>query len=419
MQISATNTKTLLLILLLGLATHAPAADLEEARPEDVGMSSERLARLDAKMLSYVNDGKVPGVVTMIARRGKLVHQGAWGSIDVNTGRKARVDSLFRIYSMTKPITSVAVMMLYEEGHFHLRDPISQYLPEFRNTRVLVDGQEVAQKNELTIHHLLSHTSGMTYGYFGDTQVDRMYREANLLESEDLAEFTRLLAGLPLLHQPGERWHYSVSTDVLGRLVEVVSGMPFDQFLRQRLFRPLAMNDTFFSVPDNKLDRFGTNHARSPEGELTVVDAPKTSQFRDVTLFSGGGGLVSTAPDYLRFAQMLLNGGELEDVRILSRKSVDLMRINHLSPDMAAGFGEDPGRRAGFGFGLGFGMVLDLASSQIIGSEASYWWGGAAGTIFWIDPEEELIAVAMIQHMRFPYPLRNDVQVLTYQSLID
>lgn len=373
-------------------------------------------------MQGFVDDGRLAGVVTMISRRGKVVHFEKFGKMDLEADKEMQLDTLFRIYSMSKPIVTVAAMTLYEEGRFQLGDPVSKYLPEFKETKVLVDGKEVAQEREFTIKNLMSHTAGLTYGFFGDTTVDRQYREAKILQNKDLEEMVGLLGKIPLQYQPGSRWQYSVAVDVLGRLIEVVSGMPLDEFLQQRLFDPLEMKDSFFQVPKDKIDRFGTNHVYDKEkGELTVMDKPATSQYtKEVTFFSGGGGLISTATDYMRFCQMLLNGGELHGARILSPKTIELMTTNHLTENMRSGLGEAVGAAANFGFGLGFGVVIDLASTGIVGSVGSYNWGGAAGTVFWIDPKEELAAVAMIQLMgRRDVPLRSTFQILTYGAFTD
>lgn len=382
-------------------------------------MSSERLERIKPFMAKYVEENKLAGVITLIARNGTIVHFEKVGKLNVDTGEELEFDSLFRIYSMTKPIVTVAAMMLYEEGKFQLEEPVSKYLPAFKGTKVLVNGQEVEQDHPFTIRELMSHTAGLTYGIFGDTTVDRAYREAGILrEHATLEEMVEVLGDIPLLYQPGTRWVYSVSVDVLGRLIEVIAGQPLDEYLDERLFSPLDMTDTFFQVPAGKLDRFGTNHARDPKtGELRVVDRPEDSAFtRDVTFFSGGGGLVSTAMDYLRFSQMLLNGGELDGVRILSPKTIELMTINHLGEGVTSGFGERPGVAGTFGFGLGFGVAT--AQPRVsVGSEGEYNWGGAAGTIFWVDPKEDLTAVLMVQMMSNPYPLRGQFKVLTYQAI--
>lgn len=415
-------SKFIVSVLFVSFSYQINAADLATAKPEKVGMSAQRLERINAALQGFVDDGKLAGAVTMISRRGKVVHLEAFGKLDLDTDTDMEQDSLFRIYSMTKPLVTVAAMILYEEGRFQLKDPISRYIPEFENTKVLENGVEVDPDRPITVKQLMSHTAGMTYGFFGDTAVDRQYREAGILGNQDLEEMTGLLAEIPLQYQPGTRWHYSVSVDVLGRFIEVVAGMPLNQFMQERLFGPLEMEDTFFEVPDHKDHRFGTNHRYDQKaGKLVVTDSPATSKYiKKVTFFSGGGGLISTASDYMRFCQMMLNGGELHGAQIISPKTIELMTTNHLSEGMGSGFGEQVGTRSSFGFGLGFGVSTDFAASNIVGSAGSYNWGGAAGTVFWIDPKEELAVVAMIQIMSGSVvPLRSIMQVLTYSAFTD
>ncbi|MDP1931324.1 MAG: serine hydrolase domain-containing protein [Gammaproteobacteria bacterium] len=417
-----------LFVAILCSATTVPAhADnLSYSSPESVGMSAEALARIAPVMQSYVDSGELVGVVTMVARRGEIVHFEEIGVLNKDTGQAMETDSLFRIYSMTKPITTVAAMMLYEEGQFLLNDPVSKYLPEFANLRVAEQGGSlVASTRPMTIQMLMTHSSGLTYGVFGDTLVDRQYRDAQILANTDLAEMITRLGEIPLQYQPGTRFHYGVSTDVLGRVVEVISGMTLAEFFEQRIFKPLAMTDTFFEVPADKKPRFGTNHTYDPRSQTLVVsDAPETSQFANpVTFYSGGGGLVSTAEDYMRFTQMMLNGGELNGVRILGSKTIEYMTQNHLpgifGPD-AEFSGMDLGTMAkGTGFGLGFAVVEDPTAVGTIGSVGEYYWGGAAGTVFWIDPQEEVIGIAMIQHMNVRVPLRATFKALVNGAIID
>lgn len=395
---------------------------LSHADPEAVGLSSERLDNIDTIIGDYIDQGKLVGAVSMVSRHGQVVYFEKAGDLNMETGQDMELDSIFRIYSMSKPITTVAAMMLYEEGKFQLTDPVEKYLPEFRNVLVLTEGGSLEkQKRPFTIQMLMTHTAGLTYGVFGNTPVDQQYRKANILNNKDLAEMTEALGKIPLQYQPGTRWHYSVSVDVLGRLVEVISGQPFDEFLEQRIFAPLDMEDTFFEVPQNKLDRFGTNHTYNPETQkLEVMDRPATSQFsNNVTFFSGGGGLLSTTEDYMKFSQMMLNGGELNGVRLLSEKTVDYMTQNHLSGIFINRGGESGEARPGSGFGLGFAVVEDTAKAGVIGSKGEYYWGGAAGTIFWIDPVEDLIAVIMIQHMNVQVPLRSALKAAIYGSVVD
>ena len=402
------------------------ADNLSYASPESVGMSSEALDRIKPLLQSYVDDGELVGVVSMVARRGQVVHFENYGTLNKETGDPIEKDSLFRIYSMTKPITTVAAMMLYEEGKFQLNDPVEKYLPEFKGVKVMSEGGGLTeQRRPFTIQMLMTHSAGLTYGVFGDTLVDRMYRDNQILGNSDLAEMTARLGEIPLQFQPGTRFHYGVNTDVLGRVVEVVSGMSLDQFFRERIFAPLEMTDTFFQVPADKRPRFGSNHTYDPQSQTLVVsDSPANSQFaNDVSFYSGGGGLVGSAEDYMRFSQMLLNGGELDGARILGRKTIDYMTQNHLPgiflSDVPGSGMSLPGFAAGTGFGLGFAIIEDPAALGSIASKGEYYWGGAAGTIFWIDPVEELIGVVMIQHMNVQVPLRAAFKAITYGAIID
>jgi len=354
------------------------------------------------------------------------------GDMDIETGRALAPDSIFRIYSMTKPITSVAAMMLYEEGRFQLDDPISRFLPAFANPQVFTGGsarkpETVAAERPITFRDLFTHTSGLTYGFMGTSPVDAMYRLNGLdggTTQHSTAEFINSLAQMPLQFQPGTRWNYSMSTDVLGHLVEVIAGQPLDDFFRTRIFDPLGMVDTGFSVPDRDADRLTTNYSKRKDGSLQIADAPATSRYLKPRKFlSGGGGLVGTAADYLRFCGMLLNRGELDGARLLGRKTVDYMTCNHLPSggDLTsmgqAVFSETS--YDGIGFGLGFSVMLDPAKAQVIGSPSEYAWGGMASTMFWIDPQEELTGLLMTQLMpSSSYPLRREMKVLTYQALI-
>ncbi|MFU8815577.1 MAG: serine hydrolase domain-containing protein [Pseudomonadales bacterium] len=407
-------------------AARGGEAGLPMTKPERVGMSAERLERISQLTRRYVEEGKLAGAVTLVARRGKVVHFDAVGQADLNAGTPMTTDTLFRIYSMTKPITAVAAMMLYEEGAFQLSDPIAKFLPELAELEVLQeDGSRVAAA-PITMQQLLSHTAGFSYGFNPRDPLDQLYREAALMQSADLNEFVDRLATLPLKFQPGSRWHYSVAVDVTGAIVERISGQPFDEFLTQRLFEPLGMRDTFFGVPQDKAQRFGTNHRYDREaGALVVLAEESFVRYQDPTLFSGGGGLVSTAADYARFAEMLRAGGSLDGERILSPKTIELMTMNHLPTLVSAsGSGETPavgalGGYSGAGFGLGFAVVTDVPANRVIGSVGEYSWGGAAGTIFWVDPVEELLVVAMIQLMGSPWGLRNEMKALTYQAITE
>jgi CubicO group peptidase (beta-lactamase class C family) len=394
-------------------------------------VSSERLARVNAWGRRWVDDGKLPCIVTMLARHGKIVHFDTYGMADVKRETRVAPDTIFRFYSMTKPLTSTAIMMLYEEGRFQLDDPITRFLPCFRNMRVAVGGmrgklETVPAVRDITFRDLLTHTSGLTYGFMEATPVDGQYRDRGVdfqTSDKSLAEVVELAADIPLIAQPGAEWNYSIATDVLGHLVAVVSGKPFADFLRERVTGPLGMVDTSFHVPADKLPRFAANYTSTPDGRLMLIDDPQKSIFgtkRQVA--SGGGGLTSTAGDYMRFCQMMLNKGELNGVRLLGRKTVELMMTNHLRGDMAAmgqpRFSESS--YEGIGFGLGFSVTLDPARAQILGSAGECAWGGAASTAFWIDPVEDLAVIMLTQLMpSSTYPIRRELRVLTYQALID
>ena len=330
---------------------------------------------------------------------------------------------------MTKPITATALMQLYEQGKFHLSDPVHKFVPELKDVQVLnEDGQRVPVERPMTMQQLLTHTTGMSYGFNPmNDPVDKLYVGAKLWAAKDLDDFAARLAELPLKFQPGAQWHYSIAVDVTGLVVQRLSGQRFDEYLAEHIFAPLGMKDTFFAVPEAKAERFLPNHIMNPQtGKMMTIPNDSSDAMRnyfDVSLFSGGGGLVSTAMDYMRFAEAMRNGGELNGVRILGAKTVDYMSSNHLDASISAeGSGEAPTLNAalrGFGFGLGFGLVLDPAAGGVIGSIGEFSWGGAAGTVFWIDPVEEIVVVSMIQLMSSPWPLRSDLKVATYQALID
>ena len=404
----------------------ARAEPLPKATPESAGMSADRLTRIDALTRRYVDEGKLAGVVTLVARHGKVVYFDATGTADLETGAPMTRDTLFRIYSMSKPITAVAAMILYEEGAFQLSDPIGKFLPELAELDVHLDDGGRSPARPITMQQLLTHTAGFSYGFDPNDPVDTRYGEVNPLGARNLDDFVARMAELPLKFQPGTRWHYSVAVDVTGAVIERISGQSFDAFLRDRIFEPLGMTDTFFAVPDDKRDRFGTNHRWNRETEsLEVLAVPDYPSYLDTTFFSGGGGLVSTARDYAIFLEMLRQGGRLGDTRILGPKTIELMTINHLPALVsAAGAGEPPGLagvggRGGSGFGLGVAVVTDVPAMRVIGSVGEYSWGGAAGTIFWVDPVEDLLVVSMIQLMGSPWPLRNELKALTYQALTE
>ena len=400
--------------------------------PEDLGFSGERLGRLDAVLHRYVDAGKLPGVQTLVSRRGQLVHRDCYGSTDVEAGRAVESDSLYRIYSMTKPITSVALMMLYEEGHFLMENPVSRWLPEFADLRVWTGGTADAPETRplekpLTVHHVLTHTSGLTYGFQFAHPVDDLYRRSDLgnfnQPSYDLSECMSLLAALPLQFEPGSRWNYSMSTDVCGALIERMSGLSLDEFLRSRIFEPLGMVDTGFAAPESEVGRCSVLYAFAPGGEMSAMGSAE-SMTRTPPMLSGGGGLVSSADDYLRFCHLLVNRGELDGVRLLSPRTLEFMTTNHLPGGRTLNeMGQTTFSEVamdGTGFGLGFSVLVDPAASQSLGSRGQYAWGGAASTAFWIDPVEELAVVFMTQLLPSnTYPLRRHLQAGVYQALVD
>jgi CubicO group peptidase (beta-lactamase class C family) len=423
--------------------------------PETVGMSGGRLDRINGWMQHQVDSGRLPGLSLLVHRKGQVAFFNCVGQRDVEAGQPVTEDTIFRIYSMTKPITAVAAMMLYEQGCFQLSDPIEKFLPEFVDMQVW-DGQPgdmrlVPAEGSITVRHLMTHTSGLTYGFMEATPVDAFYRENGISfeylpdkePNATLADMTTRLARAPLIAQPGTRWNYSVSIDVLGRLVEVWSGMPLDRFFEERIFTPLRMTDTAFHVAAENIGRFAACYGpatgeglgqvaaasasvRDGSGVgLKLIDAPATSRFaQPVGLFSGGGGLTGTIGDYARFCQMLANGGELDGARLLGRKTVEFMATNHLpnGGDMAS-MGQPVWSEAsavGTGYGLGMAVVVNATATEVMRSDGEYNWGGAASTTFWIDPAEELFAVLMTQLLPSSfYPLRSEIRTLVYQSLID
>ena len=417
---------TLAFALLAFAPLNAPAGPLPEGRPQDVGLSPERLERVTGMVQGAVESGEIPGAVVLIARNGKLVYQRAFGMQDMAKGTPMAMDSIFRIYSMTKPIASVAAMLLVEEGKLGLHEPISKYLPEWKEMKV---GTEVFDpgtgattlllapaKRQITVQDLLRHTSGLAYGVFlPKTQIGRLHQEAKVMAQPNLDAFCKTLAKLPLRNDPGSVWEYGHSTDVLGCVIEAAAKQALDAFLSERLFKPLKMVDTGWHVPADKLQRLAQP---MPSREKDWLPELLIDWSKPATLFAAGHGLVSTASDYLRFAQMLANGGELDGVRLLSPRTVAYMSADHT---LAAGIGKGPNflPGPGYGFGLGFGTRKELGASEWPGSVGDFFWGGYAGTYFWIDPKEKLVPVFMMQEVarrnHYRYLLRNVV----YQAIID
>ena len=409
-------------LLLLLCALPLLADGLPKAKPEDVGLSSERLTRIHSSIQRYIDRQEIAGAVSLVARRGRVAHLETFGVMDLETDKHMQADTIFRIASMTKPITSVAVMMLFEEGHLQLRDPVSKFIPEFKNPKVAVATRPdeipeaafktVPAQREITIRDLLTHTAGLPNTYNGLT--NDLYKQlVKERKPEDtVGDVTKRLAKLPLNFQPGTAWAYGPATDVLGYLVEVVSGQPLDQFFEERIFRPLGMSDTHFYPPQEKESRFATAYTPAQPKGLRVLLPGRTRGTR--RYFSGAGGLASTASDYYRFCQMMLNGGQAGGTRFLSPKTVELMTSNHIGslPLWAS--------LPGYRFGLGFRVLTDLGESGNLGSLGSYGWGGAFGTYFWIDPKEQMIGILMIQVRPYSHlNIRQEFQTMAMQAIVD
>ena len=413
---------TLLILFVLKLSVNCQLnTTLISSLPESVGLSSDRLEKLDQQMHAFVDQGNLAGIQTAIIRKGKLVHFDTYGHADLESNKSLEDRSIWRIYSMTKPIVSVGLMMLYEEGKFQLNDPLYKYIPQLEDLNVHTGGTNtMPAQNQIKVIDILRHTSGLGYGWGPNTLVDSLYKTIDRRSLNNNQEYVDRLSKLPLYYEPGTGWRYSVSTDVCGYLIEVLSGQSLDEFLTKRILIPLEMIDTHFEVPNDKDDRFISNYTTNKDGSLKVIDHSATSRFTNkVTLFSGGGGLVSTAHDYLQFCRMLINRGELNDVRILSPKTIELMTTNHTKGlSHAGGPIVLPGN--GHGFGLGFSVVTDLAESRSTGSKGTFGWGGAAGTYFRIDPKEELIYLMMIQLMPYNHlQAREKFQTMVYQAIVE
>jgi CubicO group peptidase (beta-lactamase class C family) len=405
-----------------------------EVDPTDVGFDPTRLARIDAHFARYVNEGKLPGWLLAVTRGGKVAHVARYGRRDVENDLPIEDDTVFRIYSMTKPITSVAAMMLYEEGLFELKDPVSRFIPSFADVRVFTGGTAeapgtVPAAEPVRMWHLLTHTAGLTYGFHRSHVTDEIYRDHGFDFSSprdaDLEVVCDTLAGLPLVHEPGTRWNYSHATDVLGRVVEVLAGLPLDRFFDERILDPLEMTDTSFWADGDKADRLAALYIPTPG----TLQAMRYDPIGDATLkppryLGGGGGLVSTAHDYLRFVGMLRGGGQLDGVRLLSSRTVAYMATNHLPGGVdleqfgQSGFAETA--FDGIGFGLGFSVMLDPAAAKTLSSVGEYAWGGAASTAFWVDPVEDITAVFMTQLLpSSTYNIRPQFKTLVKQAIID
>jgi len=400
------------------------AYELPTAKPEQVGLSAEKLKGVREAMQKLVDDKRIAGGVFAVARRGKVVQFETCGMMDIEAGKPMKRDTIFRIYSMSKPITSVAAMVLYEQGKIKLDDPVSKYIPEFKVLKVVADPdadeiREVAANREVTVRDLMRHTSGLTYGFFGDTAVDKLYRKSIQLGGSGvtLEDMAKRLAPIPLLYQPGKKWHYSVSTDVLGHVIEVASGRSLDKFFAERIFEPLGMVDTAFYVPSEKIDRFATNYGPNPQGGLRPIDKPETTRYSKMPIFlSGGGGLVSTASDYMRFCLMLLNKGKFGDKRLLNTETVEMMTKDQL-PEIAYPIGT--GDRAGVGFGLGFSVRVESSNGDSSSRIGEYGWGGMASTHFWISPSDEIAVVALTQFIPYSKQTERTLKPIIYEAIAD
>ena len=404
-----------------------------EAEPDEVGIDGARLQRVDTHFRRYVDDGRLAGWTIAVARRGRMVHVSHYGLADVEAQRPVADDTMWRIYSMTKPITSVAALMLAEQGALELTDPVSRYIPAFAEARVYAGGSAakpgtVPATEPVRVWHLLTHTAGLTYGWHHAHAVDEMYRakgfEFGAPRGMDLAGACEVWAGIPLLFQPGAEWNYSVATDVLGRVVEVASGQSLDAFFAEHILGPLGMTDTAFSVAADDLDRLAALYVPNPAGGLLRNTAMGDAATRQPTFLSGGGGLVSTAADYHRFTQMLARGGELDGVRLLGPHTVAYMTRNHLPGGVDLDtygrplFAESPYR--GVGFGLGFSVVVDAAEGKSLTHEGEYAWGGLASTAFYVDPAADVTAMFFTQLMpSSTYPIRPQLRTLVNQALVE
>ena len=403
--------------------------------PDAAGFDATRLDRITEHLTRrYIEPQKIAGCQTVVSRHGEVAYFSSLGSMDLERAKPVQEDTIWRIYSMTKPITGVALMSLYENGHFQLDDPIHRFIPEWRDLKVAerqADGSKrlVEPARPMSVRDALMHMTGLGWGVDGPLVMDRFLEAMAIVRGGPTGTLQTMidnLADKPLVFHPGTRWLYGLSTDVCGRLVEVISGRSFDDFLRTEIFEPLGMRDTGFSVPDTEIDRFAASYGRRRDKTLKLIDDPERSTYRRQPAFlSGGGGLVSTTEDYLRFARMLLGGGELDGVRILGRKTVELMSINHLPGDgelrsfaLPGGYGETG--FDGVGFGLTMAVGLGQAETQAIGSKGDFYWGGAASTIFWVDPAEELVVVFMTQLMPSgTFNFRGQLKSIVYPAIVD
>jgi len=421
------------------MAVETRPLNLVDARPEEVGMSSRGLQNVSRLVQRYIDDGRYAGAIIEIARHDQVVYFETYGNMDNEASKPMAHDTIVRAYSMTKPIASIALMQLYEEGLFQLDDPVSAYVPEFAKLEVFDGGTESDYRTrpaarEMTVRDVLMHTSGLI-GRGHDSPVGRMYGAAGLLGSESdgtLHDMIRKVGELPLYCDPGSEWNYGISTDIVGYLVEVIAVQPFDRYLEEQIFQPLAMPDTGFHVPESEFERFAACYERDDEAAATnggnryrLQDAPAASHYTTPrTYFSGAGGLVTTATDYMRFSRMLANGGELEGERVIGPRTIEFMASNHLPTggDLATmgqpQFGETA--MEGIGFGLGFAVLMNPTKAQLLGTPGEYYWGGAASTAFFVSPAEDLAVVFLTQlRPSSSYPIRRELRIATYASITD
>jgi CubicO group peptidase (beta-lactamase class C family) len=403
---------------------------MQTVRAEDAGMSSQRLQRIGPMMDDFVKDNRLPGIMTLVQRRGKIVHFGTSGLMNIEASEPIQADNIFRIYSMTKPIVSVAAMMLLEEGRFRLNDPVAKFIPAFASTKVYAGSsalglQLVDQQPLMTVHHLLTHTSGLSYGWFFDSPIEDLYRKAIpelFLRDRPLQEVIERIAQIPLLFQPGTKWRYSYATDVLGYVVQILADMPLADFLEQRVLTPLGMVDTAFHVPAAKASHVAQIYASKALYDPYPIPSENVPLVGDVSAPtqcpSSGGGLTSTLSDYLKFCNCLLHNGTSAGQQLISRKTLAWMTANHI-PDRLMPLSIGP-NELDHGFGLGFRVTTDLGKARALTSVGEYGWAGAAQTYFWIDPSEDFIGLMMTQHMPLEqYPVQQIFRNLAYQAIVD
>lgn len=415
--------RTLVAVLVFIWSISANAEEFKHGTPESAGMSSERLNRVTDAMQSFIDREIVPGVHVLVARRGVIVYDNAIGTRGMDDDRPLEKDALYRIFSMTKPITAVAAMQLYEQGKFKLNSPVTEFIPEFEELKVHVEeGEPVPLNRPMRMVHLLTHTSGLGYGLGAGHPVDRLFRQNQVLGSTDLEEMIGKMKDIPLKFHPGDRWNYSAAVDVTGLVIQRLSGQSFDEYLDKHIFTPLKMDDTFFEIPEDKHNRLLPTHYWNRQQNRVGMVPMQEDAYRNVTMFSGGGGLISTGMDYLRFAEALRRGGELEGSRIIGRKTIEYMTQDHL-PAAVSGDNSDPAARSfqqnSDGFGLGFGINTNPILEGTLSSRGEYSWGGYAGTVFWVDPEEDLVVVGLIQFNGAAGLIATDLKIAVLQAITD